>query len=186
MAISTFNVHLVKCCIYYLLKRFMHSKKRDFRLDSLEMLTISNAQLNYIPRTFILVLFYLDFRWMKSASLIKVKWSACFYISQRGGQTLALPRHGVRPTRQWGLIRIRASYTTAIHKFKQILTPVETVLVPLCFREIRTESSFARTSYSGRHLSPEWRECSNSFLRTQNKLVSVMLAACPIPINNTI
>lgn len=165
---------------YYLLNSFMHITKRDFRLEILEMLAIANAQLNNIPRTFILILIYTDFR------RIKVKWCACFYISQRGGKPERYHAMERGLLDMWGLSRIRASIKTAIHQLKQILTPVERVLVPLCFREIRTESSFARTSYSERHLSPEWRECSNSFLRTQNKLVSVMLAACPIPKKNTI
>lgn len=78
---------------YHLLNSFMHITKRDFRLEILKMLAIANAQLHTIPRTFKLILNYIDFRW------IKVKWCACFYISQRGGQTWALPRHGVRPTR---------------------------------------------------------------------------------------
>lgn len=65
--ISTCNVHFVKCCICYLLESFMHTTKRDFRI---EMLAISSAQFNYIPRTFILTLFYLDFRLIKFASLM--------------------------------------------------------------------------------------------------------------------
>lgn len=151
----------------------MHTKKRDFRLEIFEMLAISNARQNYSPGTFQWISFYLDFRRMK-------RWISVSSFLQRAGE----PRSwGWGLLGLWGLIW---SYITASQKLKPILTPVETVLVPLCSRETRTESSFARRSCSGRHLSPEWRECLNSSSRTQQKPFSATLATRPIPTNKTI
>lgn len=130
--------------------------------------------------------YYISEEWNQCRWWTKVKLRAWFCMSQRGGQMFASPGPGVRPTRHARPYQNGRRLHNSVTKIKQILTPVETVLVPLCFPEIRTESSFVQMSYSGRHLSPEWRECSNSFLRTQNKLVSVMLAACPITANNGI
>lgn len=164
---------------------FKRNRKRTFRFEILRI--CQRPRLNY-PGRYMTIIIFLEFRWMKSVSLVDHGEAACLVLHQpkrRADVRIPRPRSEAYSTCEALWERAQATQQR-FTKIKQILTPVETVLVPLCFPEIRTESSFVRMSYSGRHLSPEWRECSNSFLRRQNKLVSVMLAACPITANNGI